>query len=104
MPRVVVEIWFAAWLLLVLHASAQDGIPRDAPIGNSFDKYMIIVLENHDFDNVLRDTNYRAIAAKGLLQTNYHAVTHPSQPNCKYMHFVGMQCLFLAQTSHFLLF
>jgi acid phosphatase len=54
-----------------------------APTGKYFDKYIIVLLENQDLDSILADPNFKAIATKGLLQTNYHGVAHPSQPNCK---------------------
>jgi acid phosphatase len=53
------------------------------PTGKWFDKFVFIVLENQDIANILSDPNFKAIADSGLLHTNYHAVAHPSQPNCK---------------------
>ena len=63
--------------------AAQD-TPRP-PRGAVLDHYIIVVLENQDAASILQDDNFRSIAAQGILQTNYHAVTHPSQPNCTYV-------------------
>jgi hypothetical protein len=54
-----------------------------APTGKWFDKYMIVLLENQNIASILNDPNFKNIATEGLLQTNYHGVAHPSQPNCK---------------------
>ncbi len=54
-----------------------------APTGKMFDKFIFIMMENYDKASILADPNFSAVAATGLLQSNYHGVSHPSQPNCK---------------------
>ena len=57
-----------------------------APIGQQqgrrpFDKVMIVVLENTDYQDAVRQPFLRRLARDGVLLSNYHAITHPSQPN-----------------------
>lgn len=70
----------AALLLFALVVSGSYAI---SPSGKWFDKFVIVILENEDVSAVLNNTYFRSMASSGILQTNYHAVTHPSQPNCK---------------------
>jgi Phosphoesterase family len=46
-----------------------------------FDRVMIIVLENVDYERALRDPNLAALSARGASFTNFHALFHPSYPN-----------------------
>jgi hypothetical protein len=46
-----------------------------------FDRVVIIVLENTDYERAMRDPNLRALAAQGASFTNFHALFHPSYPN-----------------------
>ena len=46
-----------------------------------FKKIMIVVLENTDYDEAVTLPFLSQLAKRGALLTNYHAVTHPSQPN-----------------------
>ncbi|KAF8812749.1 acid phosphatase [Phlegmacium glaucopus] len=55
--------------------------------GTVFDRYVSIWLENTDFSKAVADPNIAALAKKGILLTNYFAVTHPSEPN--YVSVVG---------------
>ncbi len=56
-----------------------------AGTGQWFDKYVFLILENQGFNAVYSNSYFQALAATGVLQTNYHAVAHPSQPNCTYI-------------------
>lgn len=67
----------------IVAALALLGVVASAPTGKMFDKYIFVMLENQDLASILADPNFKAIAAMGLLQTNYHGTAHPSQPNCK---------------------
>jgi hypothetical protein len=49
--------------------------------GKHFDRFMIIMFENHGYEEVIKDPHFSAFAALGSRLTNYYAVTHPSQPN-----------------------
>ncbi len=42
---------------------------------------MVIVLENNSRDKVLAIPYFKQLADRGVLLSNYHGVTHPSQPN-----------------------
>ena len=46
-----------------------------------FDRVVIIVLENADYQRALQDPNLTALAARGASFTNFHALFHPSYPN-----------------------
>src|SRR5579863_900175 len=46
-----------------------------------FDRVLIIVLENADYERALQDPNLTALAARGASFTNFHALFHPSYPN-----------------------
>lgn len=46
-----------------------------------FDRVVIIVLENGDYEEAVKDKNLAALAAKGASFSNFHALFHPSYPN-----------------------
>ena len=46
-----------------------------------FDRVMIIVLENGDYEAAIKDNNLAALAAQGASFSNFHALFHPSYPN-----------------------
>ena len=46
-----------------------------------FDRVVIIVLENGDYEVAIKDENLAALAAKGASFSNFHALFHPSYPN-----------------------
>lgn len=55
--------------------------------GLSFDRFVVIWLENTDFDQAAEQTDMAWLAAQGITLSNYWALTHPSEPN--YMASVG---------------
>ena len=46
-----------------------------------FDRVLIIVLENVDYERAVRDPSLAALSARGASFTNFHAMFHPSYPN-----------------------
>ncbi|MGA8617840.1 MAG: alkaline phosphatase family protein [Candidatus Sulfotelmatobacter sp.] len=46
-----------------------------------FDRVVIIVLENGDYETAVKDSNLAALAAHGASFSNFHALFHPSYPN-----------------------
>src|ERR1700747_3496698 len=46
-----------------------------------FDRVVIIVLENTDYERAMQDPNLTALASQGASFTNFHALFHPSYPN-----------------------
>jgi len=46
-----------------------------------FDRVLIIVLENVDYERAIQDKNLAALAQHGASFTNFHAMFHPSYPN-----------------------
>jgi len=49
--------------------------------GRHFDRVVIIVLENGDYETAIQDKNLAALAAQGASFSNFHALFHPSYPN-----------------------
>jgi hypothetical protein len=50
----------------------------------AYDHIVVVVEENHSFTNVIGNAQapyINSLANSGALLTNYHAITHPSQPN-----------------------
>ena len=72
--------------LSILFFLVLSAIAAAAPTGKWFDKYVVVVFENMDLKSILSNSVFSDIASTGILQSNYHGVTHPSQPNCKFMH------------------
>jgi len=46
-----------------------------------FDRVLIIVLENVDYERAIQDPSLAALATQGASFTNFHALFHPSYPN-----------------------
>jgi len=46
-----------------------------------FDRVVIVVLENGDYEAAIKDQNLAALAAHGASFSNFHALFHPSYPN-----------------------
>jgi hypothetical protein len=47
----------------------------------SFGRFFVVTFENADYADVAADKYFQTLAGRGLLLTNQHGVTHPSQPN-----------------------
>jgi Phosphoesterase family len=62
---------------------------RGAPwsLGREFAHVLVIVLENQDYDVVVRHPYFRALAARGTLFTHYDGLFHPSYAN--YLALIG---------------
>src|ERR1700757_4540536 len=52
-----------------------------------FDRVLIIVLENVDYELAIKNKELGALAAQGASFTNFHALFHPSYPN--YLAMIG---------------
>src|SRR6185295_9638920 len=51
---------------------------------SAYDHIVVVVEENHSASEIIGNPQapyINALASGGALLTNYHAVTHPSQPN-----------------------
>ena len=62
-------------------ATALTSSPTSHVAGKAFDRFVTIWLENTDYTMASGDPNLAYLAKKGILLSNYFAVTHPSQPN-----------------------
>ncbi|OAA48110.1 acid phosphatase [Beauveria brongniartii RCEF 3172] len=62
-------------------ATAKTSSPTSNVPGKAFDRLVIIYFENQNYDKSIGDPNFNWFAKKGILLSNYFAVTHPSQPN-----------------------
>ena len=72
--------WAIVVLAVVVCAGAQAA-PRPVP---AFDHVIVVVLENKQRDEVLRNPSapaFNAFAARGAVLSGYRGVTHPSLPN-----------------------
>src|SRR5471030_910061 len=67
--------WIFSFTVLATAASAAS------PTLPSFKKAMVIVLENTDYDEALKQSFLSSLLKQGAGFTHYLAVTHPSQPN-----------------------
>ena len=58
------------------------GLPTPRPGGPS--RLIVVVEENHSFEQLIGSPQapfFNRLARRGMLLTNYHAITHPSLPN-----------------------
>jgi phospholipase C len=53
----------------------------NSPVGKHFNRVLHIILENSDYEKSLENLYLASLAKKGVLFTDYHAITHPSYPN-----------------------
>ncbi|KAI7854786.1 phosphoesterase family-domain-containing protein [Circinella umbellata] len=71
------------WNLLLLSLAGTVATAQQIKPGKYYDRIVIVVMENQDYNDVEADLYYSTIAENhnGVLLTNFFAVTHPSQPN-----------------------
>ncbi|KAI1828288.1 acid phosphatase [Xylaria intraflava] len=62
-------------------ATALTESPTSHVRGKAFDRFVVIWLENTDYDMAAKDPNLAFLAKKGITLRNYYSVTHPSEPN-----------------------
>jgi hypothetical protein len=55
--------------------------PAASPTPSTPQHIFVIVLENNPLQGVLSIPYFSALAKRGVLLSNYHAITHPSEPN-----------------------
>src|SRR5579884_3712254 len=64
-------------------ASHTSSTPQ-APNGAAVSRIVVIVLENHEYDEITARPSapyINGLAAQSAVAANYHAVAHPSLPN-----------------------
>ena len=70
-----------------LQGGRQSGIPPSVPSNNAtppFAHIVVVVEENHSFSEIVGNPQapyINSLASAGVLLTNYHALSHPSEPN-----------------------
>jgi phosphatidylinositol-3-phosphatase len=77
LQRLVLSMIMVLGIMLPAVGFSQQALPRP-------DHVVVVIEENKGNSQALnyRDANYiRSLAAMGAMLTDYHAVTHPSQPN-----------------------
>lgn len=79
----------AASAVAAAKATALTLSPVSSIKGKRFDRFVQIWLENTDYSMAAGDPSLQWVASQGITLTNYHAITHPSQPN--YVASVGGQ-------------
>jgi hypothetical protein len=68
---------------LLVQGGRQSGIPPGIPTP-SFAHIVVVVEENHSFSEIVGNPQapyINSLASAGVLLTNYHAISHPSEPN-----------------------
>ncbi|KAI9697491.1 MAG: hypothetical protein M1820_007826 [Bogoriella megaspora] len=68
------DVYAAQATALTLH-------PTSDIEGSAFQRFVVIWLENTDYDKAAGDPNLAWLAKQGITLSNYFAVTHPSEPN-----------------------
>ncbi|KAJ5528396.1 Acid phosphatase [Penicillium frequentans] len=67
-----------------IKTAAATTLP-ESPVSNvkgvAFDRFYQIWMENVAYTDSAADPNMQWLASQGILLTNYHGVTHPSEPN-----------------------
>ncbi|KAL8277670.1 hypothetical protein RQP46_009943 [Phenoliferia psychrophenolica] len=65
------------------YVGMSNGTIVNSPIvpGKVFDRNIIIMLENKDYDEAAVSATFQKLAKKGILFTDYYGITHPSQGN-----------------------
>ncbi|KAH7052578.1 phosphoesterase family-domain-containing protein [Linnemannia elongata] len=80
-------IFASALITTFTHAAEPDDLStihhqqQQPPKGKAFDHILIILLENTNYALAASDPYLQHLSQTGILLTNYHALTHPSQPN-----------------------
>jgi len=69
-----------AALAAALLVAAQPGSAA-VPAQRHFDRVLIIVLENQDYGDAVRDAYLESLGKRGALLTGYHGLSHPSYNN-----------------------
>lgn len=70
--------------------AGSNGVTPDAPTSNAKPTIFTIVLENHDYKEIVGSTDapyINSLIAMGALATNYKDTAHPSLPN--YLHMIS---------------
>jgi Phosphoesterase family len=63
-------------------AQSKPGAPAAAKAkAHHFDRVLLIVLENADYEDAVKNSDLAALAQQGASFTNLHALFHPSYPN-----------------------
>ncbi|AET41693.1 uncharacterized protein Ecym_8424 [Eremothecium cymbalariae DBVPG len=62
-------------------AVAKTNTDTSSVEGKGFNRFLVIWLENTDFDKAAGDSNMKWLGEHGITLNNYWALTHPSMPN-----------------------
>jgi hypothetical protein len=76
MANVFSKLFFLVFIVSFIEviATPHRAVPQ-------FNKVMIVIFENADFQDVVNQPFFKKLGTEGALLTNFHAETHPSQPN-----------------------
>lgn len=77
MKRIVVFFFSAMLVMFALSNHALAKPPKHAP----FKRVFMIVFENSEATVTLQQPTFKQLSTQGAYFTNFHAITHPSQPN-----------------------
>ncbi|KAK9475886.1 phosphoesterase family-domain-containing protein, partial [Lipomyces japonicus] len=63
-------------------ATAIPAVEKSAYVkGKTFDRFVVIWLENTDYEAAASQADLEWLATQGITLSNYFAITHPSEPN-----------------------
>jgi len=67
--------------IIMILSAITTAVFAEVPPNAPFKKVFIVVFENENADDVLKQPTFADLARDGAYMNNFHAVTHPSQPN-----------------------
>jgi hypothetical protein len=70
-----------ACVMAIAIPSAPAEAPRPGQAGRLFDRVLLVLLENQDYDIAVSDPYFQQLMAQGASFSDAHAVAHPSYPN-----------------------
>jgi hypothetical protein len=75
---ILASVSFATFTIAPFSQAFAANTPKPEP---HFQKVMIVVLENADLQEALKQPGFAEFARHGALLNRFYAETHPSQPN-----------------------
>ena len=83
-PRLLlsVALSLATLGLVASFAAAKLTCAGLAPVtGNHFNKLILVILENTNYEDAIRQPFQASLISQGTLLSNFSGIAHPSQPN-----------------------
>ncbi|KAK3844504.1 MAG: phosphoesterase family-domain-containing protein [Linnemannia gamsii] len=81
LPLAIAAATFTTLTLNTLTHAANPASDKKVAKGKVFDHILIIFLENKNYPLAASDPYFQTLSQQAIALTNYHALTHPSEPN-----------------------